>query len=97
MSQGSTVAARRWVAQGRVQGVGFRWYIRERAQGAGLRGWVRNLPDGSVEVLALGSPEVLEAFEPVIRRGPPGAHVTTLTGEDVPHEGVDTNSFTIKH
>ena len=96
MSADSGPAARRWVAQGRVQGVGFRWFIQGKARGLGIRGWVRNLPDGSVEVVGLAAARELDAFEPVIRQGPPGASVTVLTCEDVPHEGVDTNSFIIK-
>ena len=96
MSQAPAMKGRRWVAQGRVQGVGFRWFIQGRAQGMGIRGWVRNLPDGSVEVVGVAAAGQLEAFEPVIRRGPPGASVTLLTSEDVPHEAVDTNSFIIK-
>lgn len=95
MSQGPG-GARRWVAQGRVQGVGFRWFIQGRARQMGIRGWVRNLPDGSVEVVGLAGGGELDAFEPVIRLGPPGAQVTSLTREDIPHEGVDTNSFIIK-
>ena len=91
------VVARRMVAEGRVQGVGFRWYVMTRAQALGVRGWVRNLPDGRVEVVALGSPEMVAKLETVVRDGPPGARVTGITSSDVPHEDVDAKSFIVRH
>ena len=88
--------ARRWVVQGRVQGVGFRWYVQNRASKMGLAGWVRNLEDGSVEVVAVGSDKLMASLDEIIRRGPPGASVTSVTTNDVPHEAVDTKSFITK-
>ncbi len=63
---------------GRVQGVGFRWFARDRAMALGLSGWVRNRADGSLEVLAEGPAEALEAFEAALRLGPPGATVGSV-------------------
>jgi acylphosphatase len=60
---------------GRVQGVGFRWWTRRTARALGLTGLVRNLPDGSVEVQAGGSPEVLDRLEAALHEGPPAARV----------------------
>ena len=79
-----------------MQGVGFRWFVSRRAEALGVRGWARNLDDGSVEVVGLATPETLAAFESVIRKGPPGANVSSFSHEDVPHETVDTKSFIIK-
>jgi acylphosphatase len=90
------VIAVRWVVQGRVQGVGFRWYVQNRAEALGVRGWVRNLHDGSVEVVGAAEAGPLEAFEAAVRGGPPGAHVTAITREHVPHDVVDAKSFTVK-
>ena len=64
--------------EGRVQGVGFRWFLRERARALGVAGWVRNLPDGCLELQAEGSEEGLSVLSSVVRRGPPGAHVTAV-------------------
>ena len=63
---------------GRVQGVGFRWFARDRAAALGLSGWVRNRADGSLEVLAEGPVEALDAFEEALRLGPPGAAVGSV-------------------
>jgi acylphosphatase len=90
------LVARRWVVEGRVQGVGFRWYIQTRAQALGVRGWARNRPEGAVEVVGMATPATLEAFEKLVRAGPPGALVTRVATDDVPHDTVDTKSFVIK-
>jgi len=47
---------------GMVQGVGFRWTAQNTASSYEISGWVQNLPDGSVELLAEGEPQVLDAF-----------------------------------
>jgi acylphosphatase len=65
----------RAVVHGRVQGVGFRWFVARRAEERGLGGAVRNLPDGSVEVIAEGAREDLEALLGELRSGPPRARV----------------------
>ena len=63
---------------GVVQGVGFRWFVRERARRLGLGGWVRNLPDGSVEVFAIGETTQLDLLRGELERGPNGAVVERL-------------------
>ena len=47
---------------GRVQGVGFRFTTRQIASGYEVTGWVKNLPDGRVELQAMGEVDELEAF-----------------------------------
>ncbi len=81
---------------GEVQGVGFRWYILSRARELEVVGWVSNLPGGSVEVVAKGLGRALTSLDGFVRRGPPGAKVSEVTTNDVPHEAVDTKSFNIK-
>lgn len=67
MAQSSTIA---WV-YGRVQGVGFRYSTRQEALKLGLAGYARNLDDGSVEVLACGEAEQVEALLDWLRDGGP--------------------------
>jgi len=72
------MAARRLVIHGLVQGVGFRHATRSAAQRLGLRGWVRNRADGSVEAVAVGDDEQLDALQRWARRGPPAARVESV-------------------
>ena len=62
-----------WFISGRVQGVGFRYHVLEAARRHGVDGDVRNLPDGRVEMRAVGGN--LEAFLDEVRRGPHGSRV----------------------
>ncbi len=87
---------RRWIARGRVQGVGFRWFVWREAERLGLGGFARNLRDGTVEVVSQGPEESLDRLEELLRRGPPGARVDTLDRLDVPAELEVPNSFDIK-
>jgi len=73
---------RRYLIEGRVQGVGFRFFTRNAARALGLSGFVRNLSDGSVEAVARGSEEALEAFEQSLRRGPAGSRVDAVERTD---------------
>jgi len=61
--------------EGRVQGVGFRYHAMTQALALGLSGWVTNLPDGSVELEAQGSPRVLRQFVAFLERGPGASRV----------------------
>jgi acylphosphatase len=70
--------ARRFVINGRVQGVGFRWFAKDVAAREGVTGWVRNLPDGRVEALIEGDAESVTSVERALRIGPPGARVQTV-------------------
>jgi acylphosphatase len=89
------VDAARFLVSGRVQGVGFRWFVMREAQRLGLRGFARNLRDGSVEVVASGTPVALAALERALGRGPALAQVDRVEKSDVPHEVVIPNDFDI--
>jgi acylphosphatase len=45
---------------GRVQGVGFRFTALNVANRYSLTGYVRNLPDGGVEMLMQGQPDMID-------------------------------------
>ena len=60
---------------GTVQGVGFRWFVVRRALQLGLTGWTANQRDGSVRVVAEGTPSALDELEGQLNEGPAGAHV----------------------
>lgn len=75
------IAARFFVA-GRVQGVFYRASAQAQAQRLGLRGYARNLPDGRVEVLAIGPATAVDALSAWLRQGPPNAVVDTVDREN---------------
>lgn len=50
------------VFTGRVQGVGFRYTTRSIARGYEVTGFVQNMPDGSVYLVAEGSPAEVKSF-----------------------------------
>ncbi len=66
------------IAEGRVQGVGYRWFVQKVATQLGINGYVRNLPDGTVELEAEGSPESLNALIDEMKKGPIGARVQAI-------------------
>lgn len=71
-------AARLFTVYGRVQGVWFRDSTRAEARRLEITGHAINLPDGSVEVLACGTPAALHALESWLHEGPPLASVTRV-------------------
>ena len=70
--------ALRFLVRGRVQGVGFRWFVEREAHLLGVAGWVRNHSDGSVEVVAQGSPEQLAGLHGRLREGPRASRVEAV-------------------
>ena len=72
------MAAARFHVRGKVQGVWFRAGTREQAVALGLRGYARNLPDGRVEVLAVGEAEAVERLAHWLQRGTPMARVDAV-------------------
>ncbi len=75
--------ARRCLVSGRVQGVFYRASTRDKARELGVRGHARNLPDGRVEVLAVGRLEGVHALVSWLWTGPPAARVTAVEVEDL--------------
>ena len=72
---------------GRVHGVGFRYFVFREAQALGLVGWVANEFDGSVQCVAEGPRDRLEAFLDLLREGPPAAIVEGVSAAWMPASG----------
>ncbi len=58
-----------YIVYGRVQGVGFRRFAQRCANEYSIGGYVRNLPDGSVEIEAIGEFSQLQGFVERIAQG----------------------------
>ena len=86
--------ARRAIVYGRVQGVWYRASTAEQAAVLGVRGYARNRRDGTVEVVAAGTQQDVDALLAWLWHGPPLARVTGVEVEDVDpasvNEGFDT-------
>jgi acylphosphatase len=84
------VICRKYLVDGRVQGVYYRATAARHARELRITGYARNLPDGRVEVLAYGSEVALEELEKRLWVGSSASKVTsvqvadTATGADIP-------------
>jgi acylphosphatase len=76
--------ARRWVVRGRVQGVGFRYFVASKATEMGIAGWVRNESDGTVQVYAVGAPDLLDKLAGHLHIGPRMAEVRGVEEHEAP-------------
>ena len=95
MPEPTSVLARRFVVRGRVQGVGFRWFVEREAHILKIAGWVRNNPDGTVEVLAMGTRDQLAGLRSRLQEGPRAARVDHVEESDA--EAVARlNSFQVR-
>jgi acylphosphatase len=82
-----------YTVHGRVQGVWFRDSTRREALRLGLQGHAVNLPDGTVEVLAVGPAEALAKLANWLQQGPPIARVTRV--EEQRLDGAEAAGFRI--
>lgn len=85
MTQTIRVPCIRCLVSGRVQGVYYRASTRREAELLGLTGWVRNLPDGRVELVAMGEERALRRLRDWLWQGPPNAQVTEVRCESAEH------------
>jgi acylphosphatase len=90
----SNLETRRYVVTGRVQGVGFRWFVEREAAQLDMKGWVRNREDGSVEVMATGTPEQQRSLRGKLREGPRAARVDMVQESTAPY--LEAQSFRIE-
>jgi acylphosphatase len=82
-------SARLYTIKGRVQGVFFRASTRRVAESLGITGHAINLPDGDVEVLAVGDDEALDQLGEWLQDGPPHARVDAVLERDAEVEAGD--------
>ncbi|HEY4900231.1 MAG TPA: acylphosphatase [Terriglobales bacterium] len=85
---------RRFIVIGRVQGVGFRWFVEREAAQLNITGWVRNRENGSVEVMATGTRDQLNALHGRLSEGPRAARVDEVAVSPAPF--LDAKSFGIE-
>jgi len=82
---------------GIVQGVGFRYFTQNAAERLHLSGYAKNLPDGRVEVYAIGTPEHLAKLRSALERGPWGASVSEVREEQAAIDPDYANVFVITY
>jgi len=75
--------------EGKVQGVFFRDWAIDAARAIGVSGWVRNRRDGSVEVYAIGEPDLVERFTDRLREGSPASRVDRIDAQEAELHPVD--------
>jgi acylphosphatase len=72
---------------GYVQGVGFRYFVVRRAKELDLAGWTANETNGTVSIVAEGSPAALDELTRHLHAGPPGANVENVVVNRLPSVG----------
>lgn len=83
----ATTCCKIWV-HGIVQGVGFRYHTQTQARALNVNGYARNLADGSVEVLAAGEAQQVDALISWLKAGGPrSARVDKVLVE--PHQATE--------
>jgi acylphosphatase len=84
------MSVKRYIVHGLVQGVGFRYFVMREARALGLGGFVRNQPDGTVEVVAEGTADLLAALEARLHDGPALSAVSHVASQRLngTHEGL---------
>ncbi len=75
------------LVSGKVQGVYYRQSTKEKAAALGITGQVNNQADGSVHIIATGTEGQLNRLIDWCKKGPPLAHVTSVTVTDIPFTG----------
>ena len=80
-----------------MQGVGFRYFTERAAERLQVNGYTKNLPDGSVEVYAIGMPDQLAKLRSALERGPQGASVSEVKEQTAAIEPQYEHGFVITY
>ena len=91
----SELVRRHIIYTGHVQGVFFRATTADLSRGFSVAGYVRNLPDGTVELVAEGSTQQVDAFLGSIARHFEG-HITRVQSTEQPARGGESG-FEIRY
>ena len=75
------------IISGDVAGVGYRSWAKRHARDVHLVGWIKNREDRTVEVLAEGTEEALNAFIVICKKGPDVSWVENVNSEWLPATG----------
>jgi acylphosphatase len=87
--------ARKFLIRGEVQGVGYRFFAQRAAARHQVLGYVRNCPDGTVEVVAEGTPDNVEEFMKDLVTGPQWSRVDQVDEISIDPTGLHS-SFRIE-
>ena len=82
-SGGLIVISKKCLVGGRVQGVYYRATTANRARELGVTGYARNLPDGRVEVLAVGEVSAVNALIEWLWEGSSASKVTSVEAIEI--------------
>ena len=83
-----------FIIHGRVQGVFYRDSTRKVARDLGIKGSAVNRSDGSVQVIAKGTPEALKELKVWLTQGPEMALVENVEEVDIENQ-LEFNDFII--
>ncbi len=91
-----TIERRRVTYEGRVQGVGFRMTARRLSSAFPVSGYVRNQPDGRVELVVEGEPEIVTSYLEAVHREF-GDMIRDIREDREQAEGESLAGFTIRY
>lgn len=86
------------IVSGHVQGVGFRYHVKQAVESTLIVGHALNLPDRTVEVLLIGTPEEVALVQSAALEGPRYSRVDNIDWQELEiHviEGLDAEGFRI--
>ncbi|SFV63796.1 Acylphosphate phosphohydrolase, putative [hydrothermal vent metagenome] len=87
----------RFIVTGKVQNVWYRKFVSQGAIKMQIKGYVKNLPDGTVEAVAVFFDEDIEKFKKILQDGSPLSSVesiemTILDDDDLIYDGFEIRS-----